>query len=98
MLTAQTITDAPCNSFVEDPEQVVMDEELQDPVIKHTYKNLPWVGLVPLRSLIWLTHLSIHRTAILTAFKDDPNGPDLVWFSMWKPILRPYNEEYVLTV
>jgi hypothetical protein len=36
----------PCDRFVEDPDQVVMDDGLQDPLIKHTYDNLPWVGLV----------------------------------------------------
>lgn len=46
MLSICTFTYASCYSFVEDPNQVVMDESLQDPVIKHTYENLPWVGLV----------------------------------------------------
>jgi hypothetical protein len=46
MLSCWTITYASWDSFVEDPNQVVMDEMLQDPLIKHTYENLPWVGLV----------------------------------------------------
>jgi hypothetical protein len=40
------LTDLRYHSFVEDPNQVVMRDDLQDPVIKHTYANLPWVGLV----------------------------------------------------
>jgi hypothetical protein len=46
MLSCWTFTYVSWDSFVEDPNQVVMDETLQDPLIKHTYQNLPWVGLV----------------------------------------------------
>jgi hypothetical protein len=59
MLSGWTLTYMSCDSFVEDPDQEVMEEHLQDPVIKHTYDNLPWVGLVlsPITyvasSLIW---------------------------------------------
>jgi hypothetical protein len=55
----RTITNTSCNSFIEDPDQVVMDDDLQDPVIKHTYKNLPWVGLV-LFLVTCVTSSSIH--------------------------------------
>ena len=27
----------------EDPDTAVMQDFLQDPVLKHTYKNLPWI-------------------------------------------------------
>jgi len=46
MLRCGTLTYVSWDSFVEDPNQVVMEERLQDPLIKHTYENLPWVGLV----------------------------------------------------
>jgi hypothetical protein len=97
MLSCWTFTYTSWDSFVEDPNQVVMDESMQDPLIKHTYENLPWVGLVlsqsPIACVAYLVFSFVRRTAKLVAFAEDPKIGSLVRFSEWKNKLRPYREE-----
>ena len=72
-----------------------MDEDLQDPLIKDTYANLPWVGLAN-STLAFRRVFSafIFRTAEFACWKDDPKQFGLIFFSAWKEAkLRPYNQE-----